>query len=220
MRSASSTTFRVALLGLALAASSGAQSLTETAAPAAEAGDQGPALQRCEAGLVQTLRKLRGAEAEEVQFAPSQRVVTPSDGGVVGVKGAGRYRGRGSGAAHEFSFSCSYDVETGLASGVVLREARSDTARSEAAWQPDLSRLSPEACESAAAQVLTAKHPRVARIEMETATRRLQPGPDDRILLLGHGAVQRAPGMNAVPFSYACEVDPRNGQVVGMKTSL
>jgi hypothetical protein len=32
--------------------------------------------------------------------------------------------------------------------------------------------------------------------------------------------VQRAPGMNAVPFSYTCEIEPRSGRVLGARTSV
>ena len=62
--------------------------------------------------------------------------------------------------------------------------------------------------------------PRVARIAMEPDTRRLQPGPDEHLLLLGQGALQRAPGMNAEPFSYTCELNPRTGQVLAVRTSV
>ena len=191
--------------------------------PVAAQGDSARALERCEAAVVETLRKLRGKRAQEVQFTPAQRAVTASDDTEISVKGAGRYRtgaGAGAGTGAPFSFSCSFNAKTGLASGVVLREAGADAARSQADWQPDISRVSPQACESAAAQLLKDKHPRVAQIAMEPDTRRLQPGPDDHILLLGQGAVQRAPGMNAVPFSYACEFDGRNGRLVGVKTSV
>ncbi len=187
-------------------------------------GDSARALERCEASVVETLRKLRGKQAQEVQFAPAQRAVVAGDDADISVKGAGRYRGgagaAGSGPGAPFSFSCSFNAKTGIASGVMLREAGSDAARAAADWQPDLSRVSPQACESAAAQLLKEKHPRVAQIAMEPDTRRLQPGPNDHLLLLGQGAVQRAPGMNAVPFSYSCEFDGRTGRLVGVKTSV
>jgi len=148
----------------------------------------------------------------------ARRVVTPNDETDVGVKGAGRYRGTG-GAGNTFTFSCTFNPQTGLTSGVVLREAGG--AAREAVFQPDLSRLSPEACESAVAQLLKSKHPRVAQIALEPDTRRLQPGADEHtVQLLGQGAVQRAPGMNAVPFTYSCELDARSGRVVGVKTSV
>ena len=201
-----------------------ATAAAQTPPDAAPAGDSARALERCEAAVVDTLRKLRGKQAQEVQFTPAQRAVNPGDEGEISVKGAGRYRsGNGPGAVGagaSFSFSCSFSAKTGLASGVVLREAGANAARAPADWQPDLSRVSPDACESAAAQLLKEKHPRVAQIAMEPDTRRLQPGPDDHIMLLGQGALRPAPGMNAVPFSYSCEIDGRNGRLVGVKTSV
>ncbi|MBL8340958.1 MAG: hypothetical protein JNL30_05760 [Rubrivivax sp.] len=180
--------------------------------------------ERCEASVAETLRKLRGRQADDVQFAPGQRVVVPADDADIGVKGAGRYRsvgvaGRAAGAGHSFTFSCTFNTRTGLASGVVLRETGG--AASPDAWQPDLSRVSPEACESAVAQHLKSRHPRVASIALEPDTRRLEPGADERtVLLLGQGAVQRAAGMNAVPFTYRCELDARSGRVMVVKTSV
>jgi hypothetical protein len=209
------------VLALAAAAAS-AQAPAEPAAPVASSKvDNARALERCEASVAETLRKLRGKQADDVQFVPSQRVVTPTDEAEIGVKGAGRYRaaGGGPGGGNTFTFSCTFNAKTGLTSGVVLREA--DVAVRAAAWQPDLSRISPDACESAVAQALKDKHPRVAQIALEPDTRRLQPAPDGRnVLLLGQGAVQRAAGMHAVPFSYSCELDPRNGRVLAVKTSV
>ncbi|MBL8346388.1 MAG: hypothetical protein JNN03_13175 [Rubrivivax sp.] len=208
--------------GLALALSSGtqAQPTVEAAASAPPMrADNARALERCEASVVETLRKNRGPDAQDVQFVPAQRVVAAAEDGEISVKGAGRYRGRGAG--NSFSFSCSFSTKTGLTSGVVLREAGGGPGgRAEAAWNPDLSRISPEACESAVAQLLKRKHPRVAQIAMEPDTRRLQPGADGHVVLIGQGAVQRAPGMNAVPFSYSCEVDPRNGRVLEVNSSV
>lgn len=212
-----------AALGLALAAGAWAQPAVEPGASAPLAppqrADNARALERCEASVVETLRKNRGPDAQDVQFVAAQRVVAPAEDGEISVKGAGRYRGRSAG--NSFSFSCSFSTKTGLTSGVVLREAGGGPGgRAEAAWSPDLSRISPEACESAVAQLLKQKHPRVAQIAMEPDTRRLRPGADGHVLLLGQGAVQRAPGMNAVPFNYACEVDPRNGRVLEVKSSV
>lgn len=210
----------LAALGLALVAGVQAQPAVEAASSATPMrADNARALERCEASVVETLRKNRGPDAQDVQFVPAQRVMAAAEDGEISVKGAGRYRGRGAG--NGFSFSCSFSTKTGLTSGVVLREAGGGPGgRGEAAWNPDLSRISPEACESAVAQLLKRKHPRVAQIAMEPDTRRLQPGADGHVVLIGQGAVQRAPGMNAVPFSYSCEVDPRNGRVLEVNSSV
>jgi len=208
------------ITGLALMAAASAQT-----PPEVTRGESARAQERCEASAAQTLQKLRGKRAQDVQFLPAQRVVAAIDDTEISVKGAGRYgvgtgTGTGTGAGAAFSFSCSFNAKTGVASGVVLREAGAASARPEADWQPDLSHVSPQACESAAAQLLKEKHPRVAQIVMEPDTRRLEPGLDGNIVLLGQGGVQRAPGMNAVPFSYACEFDARSGALVGVKTSV
>lgn len=215
------------ILALALLAGmANAQAPAEPTAPASGKADNARALERCEASVVETLRQLRGNRAtQDVQFVPAQRLVAPADEAEIGVKGAGRYRGAGAGqgTGTTFNFSCTFNVKTGLTSGVVLREAGgsvSSAAAREANWLPDLSRILPEVCESAVAQQLKVKHPRVAQIAMEPDTRRLQPGPDGHVLLLGQGAVQRAAGMNAVPFSYTCEIDARSGRVLGVQTSV
>lgn len=211
------------LVGAALAqgtVSEGAASAAAPAAGAVRAADNLRAVERCEASVADTLRKLRGKDADDVQFAAAQRSVLPAEEGDAGVKGGGRYRGRGSGGV-SFTYSCTYNFKSGLTSAVVLREAGGPAAAgARPGWQPDLSRVSPEACESAVAQLLTSKHPRVARIAMEPDTRRLQPGPDDHLLLIGQGGLQRAPGMNAEPFSYTCELNPRTGQLLAVRTSV
>ncbi|MBL8324303.1 MAG: hypothetical protein JNJ89_05020 [Rubrivivax sp.] len=214
----------LAVAAAAAVPATSAQGPAEPAAALAARTDAVRAHERCEASVAETLRKLRGRQADDVQFSPGQRVVAPADDVDISVKGAGRYRGVGvagrtAGAGQPFTYSCTFNTRTGSASGVVLRESGSPASRD--AWQPDLSRVSPEACESAVAQHLKASHPRVANIALEPDTRRLEPGADERtVLLLGHGAVQRAAGMNAVPFTYSCELDARSGRVVVVKTSV
>lgn len=189
--------------------------------PEVNKGDGARAQGRCEASVTEALQKLRGKQAQDVQFA-AQHVVAAIDDAQISVKGAGRYRagtGAGASAGAAFSFSCSFNARTGVTSGVVLRESGVD-ARAEADWQPDLSRVSPQLCESATAQLLKEKHPRVAKIALDPDTRQLEPGPDGNIVLSGQGGVQRAPGMDAMPFSYACEFDRRSGALVRVKTSV
>jgi hypothetical protein len=177
------------------------------------------AIDRCEASVADTLRNLRGKQAQDVQFVKTKRVLAATDDDETSVKGEGQYRGAAGGST-SFSYSCAFNSKTGQTSGVMLREATSETARGEPAWQPDLSRMSPEVCESAAAAMLKDKHPRVARISLDSESRRLLPGADDHIVLVGQGAVQRAPGMSAVPFTYRCEFDNRTGKLVAVQTSV
>ncbi len=204
------------ITGLTLMAAASAQT-----PPQVSKSDGARAQGRCEASVAEALQKLRGKHAQDVQFAASQHVVAAIDDAEISVKGAGRYRaGTGAGASAAFSFSCSFNARTGVTSGVVLRESGVDSARAEADWQPDLSHVSPQVCESATAQLLKEKHPRVAQIALDPDTRRLEPGPDGNIVLSGQGGVQRAPGMDAMPFSYACEFDRRSGALVRVKTSV
>ena len=206
------------ITGLTLMAAASAQT-----PPEVNKSDGVRAQGRCEASVAEALQNLRGKQAQDVQFAATQRVVAAIDDVQISVKGAGRYRagtGAGAGAAAGFSFSCSFNARTGVTSGVVLRESGVDSARAEADWQPDLSHVSPQVCESATAQLLKEKHPRVAQIALDPDTRRLEPGPDGNIVLSGQGGVQRAPGMDAMPFSYACEFDRRSGALVRVKTSV
>jgi hypothetical protein len=179
------------------------------AVDAAAAGEQ------CETAVAETVRRMRGREAQEVQFVGAKRALTPASDDETGVQGEGRYRSP-AGRTTPFTYSCYYNLKTGATSGVVFRDAGASAAVAEAPREVDLSSISPEACESAAAADLKDRHPRVGRITLGSDSRRLRPGPNGRIVLEGRGAVQPAPGMNAVPFSYSCEFEGR--RVVGVQT--
>ena len=185
---------------------------------AAAPGGGAQAAERCEGEVSDTIKRMRGKEVDAVQFTTAARALSPTVDDEVGVRGEGRYR-RG-GASVSFSYSCSYNAATGATSGVVFRDdARTAAAAAAATWQPDLTHVSPEACESAVAAVLKDRHPRVGRIVFGSESRQLQPAANARIGLQGQGAVQPAPGMNAVPFNYRCEIDPRNGRILQAQAS-
>jgi hypothetical protein len=171
--------------------------------------------EQCETAVAETVRRMRGREAQEVQFVGAKRALTPVSDDETGVKGEGRYRGS-AGRTMPFTYSCYYNLKTSATSGVVFRDTAGSPPPAEAPWQPDLTNVSPEACESAAAASLKERHPRVGRITLGSDSRRVRPGSNGRIVLEGKGAVQPAPGMNAVPFSYACEFEGR--RVVGVQT--
>src|SRR5690606_29351512 len=119
-----------------------------------------------------------------------------------------------------FTYSCFYNTKSGETTGIVFRDTGGSAPVAEAAaWQPDLSNVSPQACESAAAAALKEKHPRVGRIVLDADTRRVAPGPNGHLLLEGAGAVQRAPGMNANTFRYRCEFDSRGTRIVDVQTT-
>jgi hypothetical protein len=199
---------------IAMLALGAVPALAATPEPSSKAGDL------CEYAVSDTVRRLRGRQAEEVEFVAARRVVAPPDElDEIRVKGEGRYRGAAS-PATTFSYSCAYNARTRATSGVVLREtgpARAGAAN--VAWEPDLMKLAPEDCETAAASQLKEKYPRVGRITFGGDSRQLRPAPNDHTSLEGEGAVQRAPGMNAVPFRYRCEIETASGRVVGVQTS-
>jgi len=173
---------------------------------------------RCEAAAAETVRQMRGDDALHVEFI--RRSVEPPVGGEADVKGEGAYRGA-EGAARRFSFRCLYHIAPDTTSGVVFRDidpprTKTDT---DARWQPDLSVLSPESCETAVATVLKSKYPRVGRIAFGSDSRKLRPASSGRTAMEGQGSVERAPGMNLIAFSYVCEFEPRSSQVVLARTA-
>lgn len=206
------STFHTAAAALGFLLLAGpASAQTPAQADAAAAGEQ------CETAVAETVRRMRGRDAQEVQFVGAKRALTPVSDDETGVKGEGRYRST-AGRTMPFTYSCYYNMKTGATSGVVFRDAGGPAPVAEAAKEPDLTNVSPEACESAAAASLKERHPRVGRITLGSDTRQVRPGTNGRIVLEGRGAVQPAPGMNAVPFSYTCEFDPRGTRVVAVQT--
>lgn len=184
-------------------------------ASAADA-DHGKAASRCEEAVAETVHRVRGKEAHDVQFIGARRAVT-ADGDDVSVKGEGRYR-RAS-AQVPFSYSCAFNVKSGGTSGVVFKEGAQEQAADAKPWQPDLTNVSPQACETAVAAVLKAQHPRVSGINFRSDTRQLQPAASARVGLEGQGSLQRAPGMNASAFKYRCEFDEGSGKVLAARAS-
>jgi hypothetical protein len=181
----------------------------------AEVVDIAEAAGRCEAEVTETLQRLHGKDARSARFDAARRQLTRSEGDDVAIRGEGRYVLAGGSAP--FQYSCAYNLRSGEASGVVLRET--GAAHAEQAWEPDLAKISPDACESATAALLKNRNPRASRIAFDAETRRLGPAADARISLEGQGALQRAPGMFSLPFTYRCEFDSRNGRVVAVQAS-
>jgi hypothetical protein len=212
------------LLALLLSATLPLAALAADPPPSASATGVGPiaeaAGERCEAAVTDTIREMRGDDGRQVQFVRARRSVLPPVNDETDVKGEGSYRG-GSAAARTFSYRCAYNVKSDTTSGVVFKDigpARADTG-AETRWQPDLSALSPEACEAAVASVLKSKHPRVGRIAFGSDSRKLRAATNGRTAMEGEGSVQRAPGMNLIAFNYVCEYEPRTGKVVVARTT-
>ena len=186
-------------------------------AKAADVPEHTKAAERCEVAVAETVKRMRGKEAQEVEFFGAKRQIAPTPEEDLGVKGEGRYR-RPSGAQVGFSYSCAYNAKTGATSGIVFRDAAALRASDEKPWQPDLMSISPETCEAAVASALKSKHPRVGRIAFGSDSRQLRPAPSGGASLEGIGAVQRAPGMNLNQFSYRCEFEPKAGKLVAVQT--
>lgn len=174
------------------------------------------AVERCEKAVTENVFRIRGKAAQDVQYLESRRIVLPGGGTGTAVKGEGRYRLAGRTVA--FAYSCAYDADTGTTSGVVLRDPGGVRTAAPASVPPDISRVSPEACESAVATELKRKYPRVGRIAFGSESRRLRPGQNTLLVLEGQGAVERAAGLYSQPMSYSCEIDPRTGRVLRAAT--
>jgi len=187
-------------------------------ASAAAPTDAAKAADRCEADVADTIRRMRGKDVQELQFTATKRVLQPATDDETGVRGEGRYRAGTSGNTVTFTYSCAFNAKSETTSGVLFRENLAGRAAPEKEFLPDLTNLSPEACESAAAADLKLRHPRVGRINFGSDSRRIGPGQNGQVQLEGKGAVERAPGMNAIPFSYSCQVEPRSGRIASVQT--
>jgi hypothetical protein len=174
------------------------------------------AAQACEDAVTSTVQRMRGAAARNVRFVPSRRILDTVSDEEIGVKGEGRYRSGASGGT-PFTYTCTFNPATGGTSGVVFRDdSAAPRAAAEQAWQPDLTNLSPAACETAAATALKDRYPHVVNIVFGSDSRTLRPAPNGHTSLQGQGSAARAPGMSPSHFSYRCEVDSRGG-VLGLQ---
>ena len=177
---------------------------------------------RCERAVRQALLPNGAAAAAELRFAaaPSVQRPLPDDGRIV-LQGEGKWRD--AGALRAFKYSCNIDAQGSDAVGVVIRQlspAPDAAAAAPKAMEPDLSHLSPAACESSAAAALKRRWPQVAQISFDIETRRLSQQSASRAELQGQGRAQASPGSPAlVHFGFECTVDPRDGRVIGMRLS-
>ncbi|MET0382989.1 MAG: hypothetical protein ABW032_06160, partial [Burkholderiaceae bacterium] len=171
----------------------------------------------CEAAVGDSLRALRGGPVQGLQFGADARAAAGDGGDAVDIKGSGRYR-RGSGAPVEFQYSCAFNKATGVASGVLLHEIDSRPPPSLSVWRADLSKISPQSCESAVATRLHTVYARAGGIVFDDGGRKLEPGAEGRTMLLGSGHLARAPGMQPGAFRYRCEFDA-DGRLTGASAS-
>ena len=182
------------------------------------AGPDAETRAQCERAVRQALLPGNATSAElRLTLAPVAARATGQDGAVV-LHGDGQWRD-GS-ALRQFKFSCSIDTHSADAVGVVIRQTAPAAAASPPAQEPDLSHLSPAACESNAALALKERWPRVSQISFDATTRRLTQHSASRAELHGQGRAQPSPdSAMLVHFGFDCTLDPRDGRVVDVRVS-
>ncbi|MEO8924667.1 MAG: hypothetical protein ABI330_17880 [Caldimonas sp.] len=177
------------------------------------------ALAACERAARQTLGA-QGVRPVEVTFigAPAVQPSLSNENQTV-LRGAGR--ARGTGGVRTFNYSCDVDLRTSEAVGLVLRDATpivAEAAPARAPAEPDLSELSPAACESSAVGALQKRWPRVSKITFDSATRSFRQPSANVAEFHGTGLALPAQGSPVTVFEFECAIDPRDGRV--LRTSL
>jgi len=175
------------------------------------------------AACEQAARQSLGPQAQsaEITFSPPPTVQEglSSDSQVV-LRGTGRWRA--AGGPRSFTYSCNIDTRTAKAVGMVIRDVAPIAAPAAPArmpTEPDLSALSPTACESSAVQALKKRWPRIGQIRFDDATRRFAQKTPSRAELHGSGRALPEPEAQPTHFGFECEIDTRDGRVVGMRIS-
>ena len=214
MRMMFRTTLAAALSGLALAAPLLANAQAASAPEATAA---------CQTAVRQALAG-KAAGAVEVVFdaEPALQPGLSNDRQRV-LRGAGR--SRGAQGTRGFTYSCSLDAQTSESVGLVLREAPPPAAAPppsapvRARVDPDLSHVSPLDCESGAAEALKQRWPRVAQVSFDSDTRSYLQESASKAELRGQGRALPAPGSPHTLFRFDCQLDPRDGRVLGVRIS-
>ena len=151
--------------------------------------------------------------------APAAQASNAGDGPMV-LRGSARWRS--ATGLRSFSFSCNIDPRSSESVGLVMRDTTPAASRPAPALklaEPDLSHLSPVDCESGAAAALKRRWPGVSRISFDGATRSFLQKSADRAELHGQGRALPAADSPSTHFGFDCEIDPRNGRVLGVRLS-
>jgi len=205
----------LALLGSPAFAQPAPAPASSPAAAAANAADA------CERAVRQSLAS-RAGPAAELKFAAAPAVQpNMSNGGQLVMNGAGSWRA-GSGLLRRFEYSCNLNPRNPEAVGVLIRDLTppsAEAASARAVIEPDLTNLSPAACESAAAASLKKRWPAVSQLSFDSATRRLSQDSASKAVLRGQGKALPAPGAPLTHFEFDCDLDPRDGRVTEMRIS-
>jgi len=185
------------------------------AAPASAAAG-GAATDACERFIQDTLREARGPTAAAVFSAPPAAQPGAVDAAEVTLRGGGQVRTPSG--SRPFNYSCTFDTRTGTVAGAVVRDGGApEQAAAARSVEPDLSHVSPTACESAAATTLKRRWPNVARISFDADTRELSQVAGGAVTLRGQGTALPSVRDPATHFSYDCAIDPRNGRVASLR---
>jgi hypothetical protein len=184
-------------------------------------GGAGKAAAACERS-VRELLATKGTPVAQVHFiaAPTPQSGLSSDSLVV-LQGSGNWRSS-SGDVSTFAYTCNADSQTFEVAGVVLRDTTPASAQSTSPRQtlePDLSNLSPVACESSVAAILRKRWPRVSEISFESATRRLKQTSPNMTELHGRGRALPIPGAPISYFGFECEISSRDGRILNTRVS-
>jgi hypothetical protein len=192
---------------------------SQAAASAPAAGGASSAAAACEKAARETLRNLRGSSADAT-FAGAPALPAGSESAdEVTLRGQGRYRIGSAGAPQSFSYSCTVNLRSAQVAGVVLRDAAPapPTAPTAAAADPDLMRVSPEACDAAAAGALKRRWPQATQVSFNGDARRVEVDASGDALMSGQGTAIPSPGQPATHFSYRCDIDPRTGRIASTR---
>ena len=172
-------------------------------------------MQACERAGRQALAG-KGVRPAEVTFenAPALQPNLSNEGQVV-LRGVARWRGGNE--VRSINYSCTVELPSFEVVGLVMRDSTPAPADAQPApppSEPDLSQLSPGACESGAAETLKRHWPRVSQISFDASTRRLRQPSATRAELHGSGRAMPSPNSPATFFAFDCEIDPRDGRVL------
>jgi hypothetical protein len=190
-------------------------------APAPVPAPSAPSVHReaaaaCERAAQETLRDTRGAAAPAAFSTPPTVLPGAADAVEITLRGAGRLRT--ANGTQSFSYSCTYDTRTATVTGVVLRDAGAPgRTPPPSSVEPDLSHLSPVACESAAASALKQRWPNVTELSFTADTRQLSQDSGGIAHLRGQGRARPSMRDPATYFNYECQIDARNGRVLGLR---
>ena len=189
------------------------------AAPAAHAAAAPAAVAAaCERAVRNTLLTDRGVAASAGAVFDAAPTSLPGAADAVEVAWRGSGQWRNATQVRTFRYSCTFDTASREVAGVVVRDGGDAAAALPARpVEPDLSQLSPAACESAAARALKQRWPGVAQIAFDAGTRRLAQTAGGPAKLQGQGRAVPSVRDATKHVSYDCSSDPRSGRVLALR---